>query len=382
MQRIEVVARPLVEVLRHVAAQTGQHRAAAGQEDRVDITRAKAGLGQHLVTDAKGLSHQVERQLLHLVPRDGDDAAALGSRRVDAGNRDGRLLGQGELALRHLARTDEPVEGNGIVAEVPAVARERPVCDVQRDRSVDVVATEVGIATVTDDAERVTTTVDDRGVEGAATKVVDEGVLEVAAVQVCERCGHRLLNDSDAGELGSRDREGRLIAPVLIEADRGGHDGVHLAIGTAREIAKPGHDRTADLRRGNLPGPRLERRLPIGRLYQIVGIVLAELGVVRGMPSRADDALGREDRVLGVHGAAPSSARADQRRPTRQECHRGRHHAAAPFHGHGLEIASEHRVGRTEVDSNGGLPARDHRPNGCEGSESAEVHWGSLASRK
>jgi hypothetical protein len=219
-----------------------------------------ARLGKNFIAHHEGAAHQVQGELLYFFAGDRNHAAAFGSRSVDARNRDGCLLGLAELALGELAGENEAVEGHRVIAEIPAVACKRPVGDVKRNGSVDVVATEIWITAVSNDAKRIAAAVDDRRIEGAAAQVVHERVLQAATVQVRERGGDWLLDDPNRSEVRLGDGERGRVASALVEAYRGGDDSVHILYRTLGELTQASNDGAADVDWAHEPGAGVEKK--------------------------------------------------------------------------------------------------------------------------
>ena len=219
----------------------------------------------------------------------------------------GRLISvcvvERQLDLRLLGRFLQPLQRELVAAQIDALLLLELVGEIVDEAHVEVLAAEEGVAVGRLHLEHAVADLEDRNVEGAAAEVVDRdgaGLLLVEAVG--ERGRGRLVDDAQHFEAGD-------LAGVL-----GG-----LALGVV-EIGRNGDDRLLDLlaeiglggllhllqdEGGNLRGRiglavGLDPGVAVGGAHDLVGDELLVLLDHRIVEAAADQALDREDGVLGI----------------------------------------------------------------------------------
>jgi hypothetical protein len=198
-----------------------------------------------------------------------------------------------------------------------------------------------------------------RDVERAAAQVEDEDrvIGRLLVEPIGERRRGRLVDDPQHVEAGDLARVLRRLALRVVEVGRDGHDRVRdrlaeVRLGVGLQLLE---DHRADLRRGVLLALRLDARVAVLALRDLVG---DDRHLLRDLVRLAShEALDREDRVLRVRHLLALRGRADEPLTVVRERDHGRRRAAAlGVRDHGRLAALEHghaAVGRPEVDADG-----------------------------
>ena len=269
------------------------------------------------------------------------------------------VCGRRQLDLRLLGRFLEALEREPVGAKVDALLRLELVGQPVDDPRVEVLAAEEGVAVGRLHLEHAVADLEDRNVERAAAKVVDGDRLAVFLLEpVGERGRGRLVDD--AQHFKTRDLAGVLgrLALRVVEVSRNGDH--RLGDGLA-EISLGGflhllQNEGGNLRRRIILAASLDPGVAILALHDLVGHQLGVLLGDRVVEAAADEALHRENRIVGIGDRLALRRLADQSLAVLGESDDGRRGARAFAILDDLRLAAFHdgdaAVGRAQVDSN------------------------------
>ena len=314
--RIDALVRLLAEELLHRLDDLGHPGHAADQDHLVDVAGLEARVLQRLLAGLDRLLDQVLDQLLQLGAADlhGQMLRARGigrdERQIDLG-----LHRRGQLDLGLLGRLLEALQRQAVVPQIDPVLLLELVGHVVDQALVEVLAAEERVAVGRLHLEHAVADLEDRHVERAAAEVVDRDRLVLALVHAVGEGGRgRLVDDPDHVEAG--DLAGVLgrLALAVVEV---GRDGDHRLLDRHAEIALGGRlhllqNLGADLRRRLLLVAHLHPGVAIVGADDLVGHHVHVLADDRVLEAPTDQALDREQRVLGVGYGLPLRRHADQ----------------------------------------------------------------------
>ena len=247
-------------------------------------------------------------------------AALIGG---DVGQVDFRLLAVGQLDLGLLGRLLEALQGQGIVVQVDAVLLFELIGQVVDDREVEVLAAEEGVAVGGEHLELMLAVdlgdLDDGDVEGAATQVIDGdlGVATLLVQAIGQGRGSGFVDD--ALHIQAGDAAGVLGRLALGIVEVGGHRDHRVGDGFA-EVLLGGLLHLAEhlsrnLRRRELVVLDADPSIAIGRIDDLVGHHLDVLLHHLVGELAADEALDREQSVVGVGHRLPLGVLANEDLP-------------------------------------------------------------------
>ena len=233
----------------------------------------------------------------------------------DEGQVDLGGLGRAQLDLGPLGAFLEALEGEAVAAKVDAFLLLELVGQVIDDLGVEILAAEEGVAVGRLHLEHAVADLEHRDVERAAAEIVDRDRLAVLLVEaVGERRRGRLVDDAqdlEAGDLAGI--LGRLALGVVEVGGNGDHrlgDGLaEIGLGGFLHLLK---DEGGDLRRAVILAAGIDPGVAIGAAADLVGDQLGVLLGDRIVEAAADQALHREDGVLGIGDRLALGRLADQ----------------------------------------------------------------------
>jgi hypothetical protein len=283
-------------------------------------------------------------------------AAAVGGdeRQVDL-----RRVRAGELALGALRGLLEPLQGHPVAAQVDAGLRLEVLDQPVHDALVEVLAAEVGVARGGAHLEHPLGELEDRDIERAAAQIIngDVGPLLDPLQAIGESGGRGLVDDAQDFQAGDLARVLGRLALGVVEVGRNGDHRVadRLAQGLLHELLDLAQHLGRDLLGAVLPVADLDLDVAVRGLDQSVGEDLPGAGDLGIGELAADQALDREDRVLGVGDRLALGDLADEPVPLLREGDDGGG-GAAPL---AVRQHARHRglhdgragVGRAQVDA-------------------------------
>ena len=231
-------------------------------------------------------------------------------RLVDLGRR-----GRRQLDLRLLGGFLEALQREPVGAKVDVFLRLELVGEPIDDPGVEVLAAEEGVAVGRLHLEHAVADLEDRDVERAAAKVVDGDRLAVFLLEpVGERGRGRLVDD--AQHFKARDLAGVLGRLALRVVEVSGNGDHRLGDGLA-EIGLGGflhllEDEGGNLRRRIILAAGLDPGVAVRALDDLVGHQLGVLLGDRIVEAAADQALHRENRIVGIGDRLALRRLADQ----------------------------------------------------------------------
>jgi len=290
----------------------GNTGGATDEDDVVDLLLLALGVLEHLVDGVEAGDEEVVAELLELGAGQGEDEVNALGEGVDL---DGALGGGGEVPLGALDGGPKAADGPGVVANVLAVLALELGLEELDNAVVKVLTSEVGVSGGGLDGEDARVDGEEGDIEGASSEVEDEdGALLLALATllgvveaVGDGGGGGLVDDAE--DIKARDGAGVLGGIALGVVEVGGDGDDSLLDGLAKEglgdLLHLDEDHGGDLLGGEVLDLAVVLDLDDGLgldVNDLEGPVLhvgLNLGVLE---AAADEALGVEDGVGGVHG--------------------------------------------------------------------------------
>merc|ERR1719506_2585697 len=354
---------------------------AADQNNFVNLRLLQAGIVHHVLHRTKGLLEEVAAELLEARAGQGlGEVLAV----VEGLDLQASLVRRRERALRLLDFLAQLLQRPLVLGHVLAGLLVEDLDEVLHDALVEVLATQVRVAVRRDDLEDAVVDREQRNVERAAAKVVDEDVLLGLLVEtVRDRRGSRLVDDPE--NLKAGDRSGILgrLALRIIEVRRHSDDGMlHLLA----EVVLGGLLHLGEHHRRNLLRHELLRlALHLHRDHRLATLVHEVEGeellvALHGLlvVLAADEALHVKQRLRGVDGGLGLRGLADQTLVF-SESNVGRRDAVPLVVRNDLHatilVDSDARISRAKIDPDDGavdLVLSSHK----SGEEKSSAHGG------
>ncbi|KAI3485069.1 hypothetical protein L1887_51742 [Cichorium endivia] len=287
------------------------------EDDLVDGSLVDLGVAEDLLDGLDRVREEVTAELLETGTGDGGVEVDTLEERVDL---DGGLGSRRESALSALTGGAETTEGTGVGGQVLLVLALELLDEVVDETVVKVLTTKVGVTSGGLDLEDTLLDGEERDIEGTSTKIEDEDVLLTLGLlveTVSDGGGSGLVDD--AHHVEARDDTGILGGLTLrvVEVGGDGDDGIldgatEVGLGSLAHLEE-NHGRNLLGGEGLLLALVLDADLGLttdaGDLEGPVLHVGLDLGVVE---LAADETLGVEDGVVGVHGDLVLGSIADE----------------------------------------------------------------------
>ena len=335
---------------------------AADEHDIGDVLGFEAGVLERLLARVDGALDEVPDELFELGAGERLDEVQRGRGAAFHAGGDERLV---DLGRRRRAQFDlgllggflEALQREAVGAKVDILLRLEAVGEPIDDARVEILAAEEGVAVGRLHLEHAVADLEHRHVEGAAAEVVDGDRLAVVLLEaVGERGRGRLVDDAQhfkAGDLAGV--LGRLALGVVEVSGNGDHrlgDGLaEIGLGGFLHLLE---DEGRDLRRAVILAAGVDPGVAVRALDDLVGHQLGVLLGDRIVEAAADQALDRENRIVGVGDRLALGRLADQPLTVLGEGDDRRRGARALAIFDDLRLAAFHHgdaaVGRAQVD--------------------------------
>ena len=277
----------------------------------------------------------------------------------DEGQVDVGLHRARQLDFRLLRGFLQPLEGHAVLAEIDALVLAKLVRQVVHQALVEVLAAEKGVAVGRLHLEDALTDLEDGDVEGPAAEVEDRDLLVLLLLETVRQrgCGG-LVDDAQHVQSGDPARILGRLALAVVEVrrhrDHGlGHLLAEVILGGLLHLLE---DECRDFRRTVFLAADLHPRVAVVGLHDRVREHLGRLLHLRIVEAAADQALDREDRVLGIGDRLTAGDLPDQALSALREGYdRGRDATALSIRDHDGVAAlddGDARVRRPQIDSN------------------------------
>ncbi len=298
----------LAEELLHHFADARHSGHSPDQHHFGDVLGFEPGILKRFLARIECALDQIVDQFLEVGAGDGFDQMERSGRPAFHPSGDERLVDFSRLSARQLdlgffGGFLEPLKREPVGAQVDAFLGLELVGQELDDLGVEILAAEEGVAVGRLHFEHTVADFQHRDVERAAAKIINRDRLAVVLVEaISERSGGRLVDD--AQNFKSSDLAGVLGRLTLGIVEIGGDGDHRLGDGLTQErlggflhLLK---DEGRDLRRRIILAAGLDPGVAIGALDDLVGHQFGVLLGNRIVEAAADQALDRENRVVGI----------------------------------------------------------------------------------
>ncbi len=304
---IDSLVRFPLEKRLHLRLNARHPRHPADQENLVDLFHGNAGILERDPAGFQGAVDQIAHQLLQLCPRQ-RLGEVLGSTGIgsDEGQVDFRLGGRGQLVLGALGGFLQSLQSSSILAQVDLVRLLKFLRQIVDQPLVEILPTQEGIAVSRFDLEDPGIQLEDGDIERAPTQVVDRDLLRLLLLLLLQPVGQRrrrrLVDDPKHVQAGDSPRVLGGLALGVVEIGGHGNHGVgdRLSQVVVRRLLHLHQNHRRNLRRAVGLASHLHPRISVIGGGDVERAEFDRFFHFFRFEFSAEQALDREDRVLGI----------------------------------------------------------------------------------